>query len=312
MLGWCINMVIKRKIRNIVGYFFSYYLIFSGKLKKVLKIFENEGLILSFYAHNPKRKLLEKCIIWLRKKGFRFVSAKELVDIIENKQKIKKAVWRSFDDGWKGNIENVIPVLEKYNIPATFFISTKSVKDGYFWWSVAEKYKSLLPIKINELWSITENRRKEIIENLVRGKSEEIKRESMTIEDLKRISENSLITIGSHTVNHSILPNCTDEELEFEISDSKKKLESWTGKEVKYFSYPNGDFDGREKEILEKYGFELAATTENKFVNLESDIYFIPRFAVMNDGSFAENLCHMLGIWQPFILRIKRFNNKHK
>ena len=305
-------MKIKRKIRNIIGCFLSYYLIFSGKLNKSLEIFENKGLILSFYAHNPNRKLFEKCIIWLRNKGFRFISAKELVDIIENKQKIKKAVWLSFDDGWKVNIENVIPVLEKYNIPATFFISTKPVEDGYFWWTVAEKYKSLLPIKFKDLWTISENERRIIIKNLVNGKSDEIKREAMTIEDIRRISKNDLVTIGSHTVHHGITTNCTDVELEYEINNSKRKLESWTGKEVKYFSYPNGYFDGREKEILEKYGFELAATTENKFVSLESEIYFIPRFAVMSDGFFSENLCHMLGIWQPFIRKIKKILNNNK
>jgi peptidoglycan/xylan/chitin deacetylase (PgdA/CDA1 family) len=308
-------MKIKRKTRNIICYILSYYLIFSGKLKKSLEDLENEGLVLSFYAHNPNRQLFEKCIIWLRNKGFRFISSKELVDIIENKQKIKKAVWLSFDDGWKGNVENVIPILEKYNIPATFFISTKPIEDGYFWWTIAEKYKSLLPISFKDLWSIPENQRKEIIENIVnniRNKGVEIEREAMTIEDIQRISKNNLVTIGSHTVNHAIIPNCTDVELEYEINNSKKELENWTGKEVKYFSYPNGDFDGREKEILEKYGFELAATTENKFISLESDIYFIPRFSVMNDGSFAENLCHMLGIWQPFISKIKRRLNYSK
>jgi GNAT superfamily N-acetyltransferase len=135
---------------------------------------------------------------------------------------------------------------------------------------------------------------------------------AMTIEDIQRISKNNLVTIGSHTVNHAIIPNCTDVELEYEINNSKKELENWTGKEVKYFSYPNGDFDGREKEILEKYGFELAATTENNAVSIDSYLYSIPRYSVMNDGSFAENLCHMLGIWQPFISKIKRRLNYSK
>ena len=297
-------------IRNIICGLLGSILILLGNVKKAKNTSFQNNFITPIYFHNPTKKLFTKCIKWLKKNNYFFISTDQLIDIIKEKCKPPVgAVWLSFDDGWKGNIENVIPVLEKYNIPATFFISTKPVEDGYFWWTVAKKYKSLLPIKFNDLWTIGENERMVIIKNVVNGKSEEIKREAMTVEDIKRISKNNLFTIGSHTVHHTITTNCSDNELDYEIKNSKQKLENWTGKEVKYFSYPNGDFDGREREILEKYGFELSATTENKFVNLESDIYFIPRFAVMNDGTFAENLCHMLGIWQPVISKIKKLLN---
>ena len=297
-----------RTIRNSICGILGWLLILLGYVKKSKNNAFRNNLITPIYFHNPSKKLFTKCIKWLIRNNYFFISTDQLVDIIKKKSKPPVgSVWLSFDDCWKGNIENVIPVLEKYEIPATFFISTKPVEDGYFWWTIAKKYKSLLQVKFNDLWIIAENQRREIIKKLVNGKSDEIKREAMTIKDIKRILKNNLVTIGSHTVHHAITTNCSDIELEYEINNSKRKLENWTGIEVKYFSYPNGDFDGREKIILEKYGFELAATTENKFVSLESDIYFIPRFAVMSDGYFAENLCHMLGIWEPVISKIKRF-----
>lgn len=301
-----------RIIRNIFCGLLGWLLILLDYVKKSRNNAFRNNFITPIYFHNPNKKLFTKCIKWLKKNNYFFISTDQLVDIIKRKSKPPVGtVWLSFDDGRKDNIENVIPVLEKYNIPATFFISTKPVEDGYFWWTVAKKYKSFLPINFKDFWKIPENERRAIIKNLVNRKSYEIKREAMTIEDIKRISKNNLVTIGSHTVHHAIVTNCSDVALEYEINNSKKKLENWTGKEVKYFSYPNGDFDGREKKILEKYGFELAATTENKLICSNNDLYAIPRFSVMNDGFFSENLCHMLGIWQPFISKIKRFI-KHK
>lgn len=302
-----------RILRNCFCWILGWLLILLGFVRKSKNNAFKNNFITPIYFHNPSKKLFAKCIRWLKKNNYLFISTDQLVDIIKRKSKsLVGAVWLSFDDGWKGNIENVIPILEKYNIPATFFIATNPVEDGYFWWTVAEKYRSLLPIKFGDLWTITENERSKIIKNLVNGKIEEIKREAMTIEDIKRISKNNLFTIGSHTVHHAITTNCSDVELEYEISNSKRKLESWTGKEVKYFSYPNGDFDGREEIILKKYGFELAATTENNAVSIYSHLYSMPRYSVMNDGSFAENLCHMLGIWQPFINKIKKILNNSK
>ena len=40
------------------------------------------------------------------------------------KQLKKKYVTISFDDGFINNLTNALPLLEKYNVPATFFIST--------------------------------------------------------------------------------------------------------------------------------------------------------------------------------------------
>jgi peptidoglycan/xylan/chitin deacetylase (PgdA/CDA1 family) len=218
-------------------------------------------------------------------------------------------VWLTFDDGWKKNVTNVVPVAVEHDIPVTIFISTGPIEgNGVFWWTYAEKLSNDLPLTykndINMLWKIPESERKKILDDLISKHINDIPREAMTNEDVKEIAKIPQVTIGSHTVNHVITPNCTIEELDKEIGESKAKLEQWAGKKITCFTYPNGDLDGKEIDILKKYNFTLAATAENRLINPDDDIFRLPRFSI-SDGSFPEEICHMTGIWKPIILKIK-------
>jgi peptidoglycan/xylan/chitin deacetylase (PgdA/CDA1 family) len=148
--------------------------------------------------------------------------------------------------------------------------------------------------------------RQKIIETVRQNHKNSHLKNSMTVEDVRRISEMPQIAIGSHTVTHPFLPNCSNSQLDYELRESKRILEDWTGKPVWAFSYPNGDFDDRARQRVRENGYGLAATTENGFYRLNGDRYLLPRMEVMNDGSFTENLCHALGVWTLIISKFKR------
>ena len=161
--------------------------------------------------------------------------------------------------------------------------------------------------KTKEIIKLPEDKRRQIIELLkFAGSPGEFRREAMTIEDIRRISSIPQITIGSHTVTHPVLPNCTEAQIEHELKESKRKLEDWTGKSITAFAYPGGYFNGKERQFLRKYGYKLSATTVKKYARSTDDPYLIPRTDGIDDGSLAENLCHFLGIWEPTVSRIKR------
>jgi peptidoglycan/xylan/chitin deacetylase (PgdA/CDA1 family) len=130
--------------------------------------------------------------------------------------------------------------------------------------------------------------------------------EVMSVAEIADLARMPQITIGSHSVNHAILPNCDAEELRNEINDSKRELEKWTGRPVRVFSYPNGDFDERTSRILAEAGYSLAFTTENRAITLGENPYYIPRFSIMDDGSLAENICHALGLRAPVVNALRR------
>ncbi len=273
------------------------------------EVFE-KGFITGIYFHNPSRNLFEKSVKWLKKNGFNIIDTNTLLKILQKKETAPQGtVWLSLDDGWKDNMTNVVPFAVKNSIPVTFFISTEPVESsGVFWWTLAEEFQNLLPEPYNKdlggLWKIPENTRAKIIDELrekTRGKHS---REAMTIDDVKKIASYDFLTIGSHTVNHVITPNCMDEELRWELEESKKKLEGWTGKTVNTFCFPNADFSGKEETFLRQSGYEMAVVAGNKFITPDTKIYSVPRFSV-GEGYFAEELCHMFGVWQAVIKKIK-------
>ncbi len=284
-------------------------LIACGSARLAKKRIFNSGGIVCIYFHNPSKNLFEKCITWLVKNGFTILNADELINIYQNHSAPPAgAVWISFDDGWKSNITEALPVLTEKKIPATFFISTGPLeREGVFWWSFAEKHKEHLPQKFRDdfelLWKVPEKERSETIGQLI-AKVKPDTREAMTIDDVKYISQFDYITVGSHTVNHVITVNCTDSELEHELLESKSKIEEWSGKKVNIFSYPNGDYGEREPGILKKLGYDAAVIVDNRIAYSGDDIYKIPRFST-GDGYFAEELCHMLGVWQSVMKKVK-------
>jgi peptidoglycan/xylan/chitin deacetylase (PgdA/CDA1 family) len=251
----------------------------------------------------------------LKKNGYFFISVDQLIKYVQKQQEFPKgAVWLSIDDGWKDNIHNIIPVINEYKIPITFFIATDPVENqGIFWWTFFEKCKDQLPNyfkgSLLDFKRIKEKNRKKIIQYLKKNCKKRIPREAMDIEEVKSLAQNPLVTIGSHTVHHAITINCTDDELEYEIKESKGKLRKWTNKEIKCFSYPNGWFNGRERKILKESGYKLAATVEKRFITQNDNFYLIPRIEVKDKISFYEAICIIVGIWKTHISKIKKLLN---
>jgi peptidoglycan/xylan/chitin deacetylase (PgdA/CDA1 family) len=121
----------------------------------------------------------------------------------------------------------------------------------------------------------------------------------MTVDEIQEVEKNSKVVIGSHTVTHPILPRCTDEEVYLEISHSKEQLEEMLQHEINGFAYPNGDFSEREINMVKTAGYRLAFTTKPNYLTADNikEKYKLPRFEVLKDVSFAENICRMSGVW---------------
>lgn len=298
----------KRKIRNAAGNILAWILIFLGRAGKAKKAAQQHNTITALGFHNPSARLFRNIVTWFENNSFVFISTEQLHNILNNGAACPKgAVWISLDDAWRGNIDNVVPVAIERNIPITIFVCTGAVEEGAFWWRKVQQHPEVLPDEyrdINTLKLLPDEKREQLIDQVTHSVSG-FPREAMTIDEATSLSSVPQVTLGAHTVTHPILPNCSDARIEHEITESQRKLENWTGKKVTVFAYPNGSYDGRERHVLETHEFELAVTTRSGPGYPDTDRFLFPRNLLMDDGSFSENLCHALGIWEPIVNNFK-------
>jgi peptidoglycan/xylan/chitin deacetylase (PgdA/CDA1 family) len=87
-------------------------------------------------------------------KHYHLLRLPQLVEALRENKLPDRAVVVTFDDGYADNLYNAKPLLEKYNIPATFFISTGYIgQNREFWWDELERLL-LQPRKLPEKLSL--------------------------------------------------------------------------------------------------------------------------------------------------------------
>ncbi len=80
----------------------------------------------------------------------------------------------------------------------------------------------------------------------------------LTEAQIKEMAKSGLVSFQSHTVTHSMLPDLNAEELETELTQSKKTLAKLTGKEPFVLCYPTGKQNAKVREAVAKeYQFAL-------------------------------------------------------
>jgi peptidoglycan/xylan/chitin deacetylase (PgdA/CDA1 family) len=254
------------------------------------------------------------------------ISMKQLLEDLRSNRLSSNSVVITFDDGFANNLKTVLPLLEKYRLPATFFISSGFMGANKLMWpeiiacvlaasplkaikfadmelaigSPEEKtasYKKLtrrvkqvpaqhLQAELDELAAAAD-----VTPAMLQSQSLAKQSRMMSWDELRQMAASPWVEIGAHTVNHYRLSELSDEQVYNEIVESKHELEAQVGP-VNYFAYPYGgkeDFLERHKHLAAKAGFTAAFSSEATCAVVGSDMYAIPRLGVGGDGS-AESI----------------------
>jgi peptidoglycan/xylan/chitin deacetylase (PgdA/CDA1 family) len=162
----------------------------------------------------------------------------------------------TFDDGYKSWITHAVPVLKRLSLPATFFISSGLVGLPTSEEAAFMQSKLLLPLEL------------------------ERKACGLSLQDVKRLVEEGF-TVGGHTVNHYNLTKLQDEEqLRYEISEDRVRLQRMTGAKIEYFSYPFGAYQHPRIsliDVLRDSGYRGAVTTAPGFNSGDTSPYLLNR-----------------------------------
>jgi poly-beta-1,6-N-acetyl-D-glucosamine N-deacetylase len=279
-----------KSIRELLGFILFKFMLLSWK--------ENDG-ILSVYFHNPSAALFEKIIRWLSLRGYQFVSVQEMKNMLGKPLKGSKQAIITFDDGNKEFID-LMPTIEKYKVPVGLFVPVQPVLNGNYWWDYAsapnqEQYSGLADLE--SFKKLPEADFEAKINYLEQHFT--LNRTCITLNDLKKISAHPFVFIGSHTLSHPILSNCSRQKQERELSESKKQLANWLNKDLDAIAYPNGSYNAETLAVAREQGYSVAFTTiPGKINTLNAERLELPRYSVNDEGGFYENMAKITGIWQ--------------
>jgi peptidoglycan/xylan/chitin deacetylase (PgdA/CDA1 family) len=258
------------------------------------------------------------------------ISLQSMVQGLQEKKLPPRAVSVTFDDGYADNLYQANPILEKYSIPATVFVIAGCIGGVYWWDQIARiilktnQIPNHLSLHIgNRLFSTkidsnsTQGRKRllrklhGILRNLptderystiaklsiwagVNTSTNEWSR-PMTDSEIRKLAENGLIEVGSHTLNHNPLSILDTFQQEEEIKYSKKVLEEILNDKVFGFSYPYGlqaDFSSVTIKIIQEADYKYACTNHTDVVRFRSDPFQLPRYWI-NDLTVNEFAYHI-------------------
>ncbi len=251
--------------------------------------------------------------------NYELLSLDNLVQFIKSGEPFpKNAIVVTFDDGYKDNYLYAYPILRKYKIPATIFLTTGYIgASELFWWDkvayIIENNTSIKKLNLNGLGSYSlqselektkvksiiceklkkmpDNQRISIIQKLINICKVEIppdlgEKYFLSWSEIKEM-DNAGITFGAHSVNHPILINMPLELAKNEIIQSKKDIEEKLGKQITAFSYPNGNFNAEVVELVRKSGFVCAVSVHPgmppKLVSPKDSVYNLSRIGTYED-----------------------------
>ncbi len=167
---------------------------------------------------HPER--LDRQLRWLRRRGTRGVSMRELLQA-RREGRGQGLAGLTFDDGYTDFVTEVLPALDRYGFTATVFVVAGAL-GGYNSWDEPGPRKAL-----------------------------------MTAADVRNAADAGM-EIGSHSMSHIRLPESTDEELAEELRGSRRVLAELAGRPVTGFCYPYGAVGEREVRAVRAAGYDYA------------------------------------------------------
>lgn len=262
----------------------------------------------------------EKIIKYL-KRHYDIVPLSEIFTIHREKKLLKrKTISLTFDDGYENNFAIALPVLKKYNVPATFYIITKGLIDqNYYVWPdfidiIKSRHKEDIELNgyIFKYPTFYSNHLKLDILNYLKtcgDKTESIASELSSelnyhseiirnspelialirAKDLAIYKNEPLIEYGSHTHSHFNLEHLNNDKCGSELKESKQIIENIVGKEVISLAFPDGSYTNETIEIANRTGYKNLVAVDYKYNETNTLPNLLSRFTISNSTTFESN-----------------------
>jgi peptidoglycan/xylan/chitin deacetylase (PgdA/CDA1 family) len=183
-----------------------------------------------------------------------------------------------FDDGLRNNIVVAYPMLRALGVPATFFVCPGLIEERRWLWThearcrlqfAGQPLRQTLAAELDvpaevepfvqHMKEIDLSRRMRIESRLRQATAGFVacaaEREAFDLANWRELRslDPSIVTIGSHSMTHPILPSLSAPEIEAELRDSRRVIEAKLARPAEFFSYPNDDVDERSLAAVRRY-----------------------------------------------------------
>jgi peptidoglycan/xylan/chitin deacetylase (PgdA/CDA1 family) len=225
---------------------------------------------------------------------YKVISLDQLVDHLDGSNP-ETLLAITFDDGYRDNFNHAFPILQRYGLPATIFLTTGSIDSCEPLWfeqvSLALKKTAREDLDLatdpplrfrirtqverldcnsriqNFLRGLPDADRRQWLARILRAlavEGDEERHGKMLTWDQIRYMQARGIDFGGHTITHPFLSRTTEEEAALEISGCKARIEEVLQHPVRYFAYPSGhepDVSKSNRDAVRRAGYRAAATT---------------------------------------------------
>lgn len=260
-------------------------------------------------------------------KSYRVVSLSEYFQRHESEDNL---CCITFDDGYQNNLDYAVPILEKYDCPATIFITgiNRSEVD-YLWSDMLDLIVPELPDTLEfggknftrsatkwyqpfeaedgsnlhyavKMLSFEEkkdffNHYQSLVDQV---KSDGVLHDYWKLlgdEGIKKLAKSPCVTVGSHGMFHSNLGEISLENAVTELSDSKAYLEGLIEQPVNSIAFPDGSYRMEVVEKAHELGYDYQVLVDYKQEQDKRDPRILDRIGLYAFESLEQQYKKILG-----------------
>jgi peptidoglycan/xylan/chitin deacetylase (PgdA/CDA1 family) len=242
-------------------------------------------------------------------RDFNPVSLDDALLFVQGKKRLPaKAVVVTFDDGYADNLEVAAPILNRFGIPAIVYATVGCIDKSLQPWVSRLRYSFLTTKKPR--WVDAQQQKWELGDKSARRRAYEAAAaccarlagdaQERFVNDIEHdlevepVQENLMMTwdqarqlirqghmVGSHGMSHPNLAHIKSNDLEFELGESKKRLEQELDGPIRHFSYPcptlQPHWSAATVAVCRTLGYATAVTVDSGPVRNGDDPLFLHR-----------------------------------